>query len=350
LKSEAVTEFEGRGDHVMPQAFGTFEPENPILNLVCHSCNNQLSTVERYFFENSLEGHILTSLGIVPKSEIYQGENLKIKLEIGGESPEWLKEYHPFVDADGKNIIHQAHLAILHPQKKLILTMEQILGLKQKRKPFIKRFAAGCQIVLVTDEKYSREDVVRIVREELGIEYKGGFEELRDQIVGDRVVVEISTIYDQQSLRVPAKIAFNYFAYCAQKQGMGSILYENAFDAIRSYIYEGKPGRDLISINKEPVLCNQRMEGSYWMVHCVAFEKQGDSVVGIVSLCDYFRYQVVLGKYSVIDCYPIKVPGYTFGCGHAFNPVQVNKGGKRVMPLYTKVPIVRRNEYGLFCI
>jgi hypothetical protein len=93
-------------EHVMPQAFGTFEPQSLVLNdCVCSDCNNYFGrTLEFSLSRDSMEAVLRLRYGMKPATEAKELPYKKLELKVGQPGP-WLGATLVLeADATGKGI------------------------------------------------------------------------------------------------------------------------------------------------------------------------------------------------------------------------------------------------------
>jgi len=138
-----------------------------------------------------------------------------------------------------------------------------------------------------------------------------------------------------------AKIAFNYFAYCAKESNQRGILFRPAFNRIREYILEDKSKLEAVTIDeqKQAILYNERNSQRRVAAHIATFKRKGNRIISEITILNQIIYRVDLGLYP----FRIDFPG--FGCGHLFEPF----GGKILRLGLSPIPVIRTNEFSLTC-
>lgn len=134
--------------------------------------------------------------------------------------------------------------------------------------------------------------------------------------VNDKVKINFQGKVTEPLKRVLAKIAFNYFAYCAHKSDELALLYNNKFNLLRSAILNGWPElNSVISVLDSGVDSEVTKTRAIW--HQICFQEDADrKVVARLSVLLGFRgYEVILSQSPITTSLEFK-----FGCGHFFGP------------------------------
>ena len=120
------------------------------------------------------------------------------------------------------------------------------------------------------------------------------------------------------SARIIAKIAFNYFAYCAIELGEQDILYHKNFSKIKSYILGEVelPIKEVIieTPTYSPILFEEQSGGVRFVAHIITLQNENNNLVARISFIGSLVYKVLLGKM------PDEINRTDFGNGHAFDP------------------------------
>lgn len=354
-KTEEGTEFaskKGKGEHVIPQFLGRFDLYFGD-DVVCKACNNKLSKTEGIYKEGSLAGIHSAIYGI--------DENKKSSIRIRKNRVSWkfisiggklglFKDMFPFIQFTESKIKPRSVIMLDHKKSKMmhILFIEKYAKYAEKknkeftkRKEAIDKFKSPYKKINISlygneEEGWTLEKIVNLLNT-YGLTYnKKSEERFEDKDRGTGWKMEYFENGDKKTLRTPAKIAFNYFTFCAKEAGMIDIVQNPVFDPIRQYISDGK----LPSEEYKPAFNydgqNKDAEGR----HIVTFQKEGDYITSFIKLFGIFSYKIILGKY------PFKIQSNNFGCGTGFNPFSK----EIINSMYsTPQPIIGKAKYGLFC-
>ena len=88
LRVSEETEFDR--EHVIPAAFGRFERNLTLLNLVCRQCNQQLgNTLDRILARGSPEGLHRLNYGVQPAEKASLLDRRRVRFAWDSEKEEW---------------------------------------------------------------------------------------------------------------------------------------------------------------------------------------------------------------------------------------------------------------------
>jgi hypothetical protein len=196
-------------------------------------------------------------------------------------------------------------------------------------------------------ETIEKKDKIVALLHEFEVPYKEKESKERKFEAGESFMLEedYTCTINHDIGRVLAKIAFNYFAYCALQDNQTEILYSSHFDSIRNFAHADKGVlREIIaSISEEPILYEERVRNQRLHAHVINFLPENDSIVVRMT---FFRrpavYKVVLGTL------PPELNHDHLGCGHAFDPFshQILQLSQRLPQPQTENQI--RASFGLF--
>src|SRR5579863_3867571 len=229
-------------EHVIPEAFGVFEPISFILyDTVCKECNNYFGrTLDFALSRDSTEALLRFRYGTKPASEAGDLPYRKLELKIGQPGP-WLGATVVLeADATGKAVepvpVPQAAFRWKGSQDWTFLVERELKPdvLAEYAKPI----PGTLEIRVMGPTTADHERVLEILKS-AGINFlrEGS---LMNPITDDgKVLVEISAAVSQTIFRAIAKIAFNYAAH---QHGSDFIL-RSDFDEVRDYIRYGTAPR-----------------------------------------------------------------------------------------------------------
>lgn len=329
LKDETQTSFNSR-EHIIPSSMGKFVPLNPTIkgDIVCDACNTKIfSPLETNFIEDTYEGVMSKMLNLDGSGSVrICGKNFKIE-QISGLGEDFFDEMFYFLKWENNKIVvdlkRQIKLRNYDGGFQVFLpeAMERIkkdsskfnevkANLKKLKQKDIQIFAESPEAI---------KEIIELLKG-FGINYKERESKGRPLSPNDKLELkqDYACKIDKNIARVFAKIAFNYFSYCAMQDNMEEILYGSEFDETRQFILTGNnfPLKKIIpSINEEPILLEERTEGKRLIAHLINFLKDNGNIVTRMTFFGLPAiYKIVLG--------PIP-PGLnkdSFGCGHAFSP------------------------------
>lgn len=117
-------------------------------------------------------------------------------------------------------------------------------------------------------------------------------------------------------MRVVAKVAFNYFAFCAIQSGFYDILYEDEFRPVREFI--------LLDSGKVPVVATRysvAMKGQEYRPHIpfhfIRVSERRGRIVAELAFFGHLKYVVDLAPYPFRTVSPS-----SFGFGHQFDLIK----------------------------
>jgi hypothetical protein len=115
--------------------------------------------------------------------------------------------------------------------------------------------------------------------------------------------------------RVLAKIAFNYFTYCALSDKT-DVLYHSNFNRIKQFINDDKSIglNDIMFPDNDCILFEEKISKKRVVGHIIAFECQNGNIIARVTIFGKMVYNINLGQI------PEELFRDDFGCGHFFDP------------------------------
>jgi hypothetical protein len=336
-KSEPEVFFTSR-EHVIPGLMGSFDNNPTIVSHGCNICNSTtFNALENRFKEDTQEGIAIQMMNYLDSREIrVRSEKLKLGVSLGLEE-EFLNEAFPFLvfkDGGWKIIfVPQIKIKSYGGHGYIILPIEKIKALSRNSTKFRKLKnslrnvkSKDVSIFVHRENEADRKDLeeaMDLIRE-LGVDYKLGTERSIPFIGdgSDNVHAEITMdgSIDSSVARLMAKIAFNYFAYCAIQSKMSSILYHPNFSHLKSYVIGelDLPLKEILI--EEPTFRglvyeegqqNMRLPG-----HIITFENKDGNLIAKVTFAGRFVYTILLGEI------PNELVRKDFGNGHYFDPLQ----------------------------
>jgi hypothetical protein len=220
-------------EHVLPQMFGSYEPDNLVLNDVCGACNNDFSKLEQALGRDTPEALQRIVHGLKPFSAASELENRRATYFVDRPGP-WYgarvilagdhEMYPVFLPQAAFQLSEGAPWEWLLEEKITASGIEPYLG---------KRYR-----VKVTGDSESEIERLREKLESFGVIFSDAHS--LEVPTGDdgRLELGIQAVIDDIVLRAITKIAFNYLAYIAG----ASFVLAHDFDTVRQYIRAGEPG------------------------------------------------------------------------------------------------------------
>jgi HNH endonuclease len=225
-------------EHVIPEAFGTFEPTSFILyNAVCRECNNWFGrTLDFALSRDSMEALLRFRYGTKSPSEARDLPYRKIELKIGQPGPWFGATVVLEPDRAGKAVepvpVAQAAFRWKGTQEWTFLVERELDA--DALAAYVKPVPGMLEIRVMGPSRHDHERVLQRLKA-AGINFRQE-SSLANPITDDgKVLVEIEAAVDQTIFRAIAKIAFNYVAH---QHGSDFVL-RSDFDDIRKYIRYG---------------------------------------------------------------------------------------------------------------
>jgi hypothetical protein len=288
-------------DHVIPQAFGTFEPESLILyNTVCEPCNNHFGrTLEQALSRDSIEAMLRLRHGIKPACEAAGLPYRRVELKVGQPGP-WLGVTVVLETDNTGNGIEPVPVPqvafrwkggadwnfFLEKQMEDAVLMSPYRGAKE----------GTLEIrVIVSSDADNFRLVEKLKTLDLRFVQQGV---LNEPITADGTVrVEIASQLDATIFRGIAKIAFNYVAH---QHGTEFVLRAD-FDDTRNYIrYGTEPSWGVVvKPFRKPILFDENPRFRQTNGHLITFDWNAakTGLVAQVSLFNAITYHVAICPY-----------------------------------------------------
>jgi len=309
LKDKPTTSFT-KAEHVMPQAFGLFQNNFTLNDIVCDNCN-------QYFGDN---------LEIDLGRDTVEGIS---RYEYGIRNPEEFKSLGKRSRLQQKKIaegiLKGAFVYLAYSQE-----LNQIAPKPLPQVGFQSRTSSAYTYFLLDDipDKTELENQgldyganVRAFGDnfeaiEQALAKKEMFPEFQKEIPlpdkkSEKLLIEYEASVDSVIRRAIAKIAFNYLAYW---QGDEFVL-QDIFNPIRFYIRNGElENIPFVTIRDQSILKDEPPEGFRRLIHIVTLNwaQSGFSIISQVSLLNFLSYTVQLA-----NNYPSPRP--SLRKGHYFN-------------------------------
>lgn len=313
-----VNETEGtfRGkEHVVPRLMGVFKDSPTLKDLVCDNCNSVLfSSLETKFKEDTEEGVWLQMFNFQESVRIrIKSKNVTTSFS-SGLGDQFFDEMFPFLEVDPQGKI----LFLFKPQIKikkkegsfLILLTEKLRDVKNGSKRFksIKRDLQGIAKdgISIFGGIYKEgddplEEPVKLLKD-LGIEYKQK-KDIKVKINPTKRLkgeVSLSASFTEESVRVLAKVAFNYFAFCTLGSGNRDILFHPNFRKLKYFIL-GELDLPLeevvIKVDGEDRsnFFDEMEKEVRFLGHTITFSLGGNNIIATVSILGRKTYYILLG-------------------------------------------------------
>lgn len=313
-------------EHIIPQAFGHFQPKNLILNdreskdkTVCNNCNAKFGReLEIYLANDSYEGYILRSK--------FQGKTSKQKRRS--------RIVLRIAEGDYKGVYVEL-------SENQTLELSPQIGLQRKNDTWDYFLLDEISNIHINNYNLGKEslryfaidDLTQVFKvfNKIGIKFvkEGG---LPPPTAAKNVLCKIETIVDEIIHRSIAKIAFNYFAYFNSKE----VMLNDKFDGVRNFILNGE-GQVPINLSGKPILFDEQKFGRLGHIVTINTNNRGD-LISQVSLFNHITYTVLLAT-------QVKNEQLKYGFGHYFD---INS--KKIIKVYKStliIPEIRRYTPGV---
>lgn len=333
LKYKSSSQYKKR-EHVIPQCYGKFTPNNLILyKTVCDECNQYFGEkIELYLGRDTIEGVMRYKYGIKPSELLKRHKRLEIKIYEEGEL---------------KNMIVMPKPSGVHGEIDLPTVTQAGFFNKDKQEydyfepqdmPTAKELKEhGYELEKNDLIANNEEDMNRLLRvlKEKGMDFKLGKEiEWPENKKGRKILVKVTPIIDRIIYRGLSKIAFNYLARVV---GKDFVLLED-FNGIRNFIRydEGKSndyfcGRGLPILQEDRFLRKYNIRGKVTDGHLIIVKWRKMDLISKISIFNMATYLIRFCRnFSGRIWRPISY-------GHHFdiNSKEVNKliiANRRLMP------------------
>jgi len=335
--------------HVLSQFMGNFQPDIYFQNdVVCDNCNGNLGKlIEKHFSEKSFEG-LIARLHLRRKkdkqSAVILYDSSLLKFYFSTETP---------IDYDPLFLLVKSALDKVESTKDPLLLLkkgnlyafifaEEVANLKsqneiKKLQYKIKTFRDGTELVEWVGD---RDDSKKIVQSALAkLRLKANFKDEQVNEEPKQIKSNFAAVQDVDTIiaRFVAKVAFEYFVYCANANGMISKVFTEELKPVREFIKEGKgDAKSFVSVINNNFVSQTIKQGNNH--YFIAFEVENGFLIGKVAFMDTIAYQVNFGKS------PFSLANNKIGNGHAFNLTS-----KTAKKMYSgKIPVFGGNEFSIY--
>lgn len=276
-------------EHVMPQAFGTFENSFVLHDFVCADCNRILGhDVEDRAALATLEGVHRFLTRVKGPSGLARLTFDRVSYTLTDPGWEVVVAYFAPSLAGSEPVV------MFRPQ--VLLTSKtsgrtesfstERLRLHRPEVADVGRIALYC----LTEQE---EDDLLVALRDVGLNFKREGTAPPPSVVGGKIEVKVTATIDVLAQRLAAKIAFSYLA-CRTD---AAFVLRPEFDAVAAFIRHGTPDSiPLVVVDSEPILAG---EGDWQITdsHLVVVEEgeRGD-IFAQVTLFNLLRYRVLLAR------------------------------------------------------
>lgn len=332
-KSTPEVTFNGK-EHVLPRLMGTYEQDLTLRGFVCDVCNSIIfNKLETKFKEDTEVGINYQMYNFTDSYQVrVRANNVKTKFDLGLPD-RFFNDWFPFLKLQDGGwkvfLLPQIKVRRFGDTGYIVLLVDEVKKLDRTSRKFcdLKRFLSGATSkdvsIYVHDDSDTGseelEDAIELVNA-LGITYKEGNRKFVDsQELQDKTFhVSMDVTITHEVARVYAKIAFNYFAYCAIADGNEGVLYHKNFSKIRQYILGviDLPMIEVVNdVKSTPIIFEETLGKGRMLAHMLTFRKDGQDLISELSFLGGKILTIRLG------CIPTEIDKSGFGCGHVFDPV-----------------------------
>jgi hypothetical protein len=267
-------------EHVIPQAFGKFSPNNLILNkknkstkYVCNTCNAKFGDhIDRWLAKDTYEGYILRNKYL---NGMFSPNRKRLSLVVAEGN---YKGLH--VELTGNIVKPLPQIGLQnHNGTWDYFLLNKIYSIKKEN--YI--LAGNCLRAFFLSNDEAKE-----IFNKIGVNYlqKGILPAPTDKTI----LCEIESTVDKVVYRAIAKIAFNYFSFFNFKK----ILLSSNFDNIRKFILIGDINIH-IKVDNKPILFDENRYGRLGHIVTLEINDYG-KIISKVSLFNQLTFTVFLGE------------------------------------------------------
>ena len=128
--------------------------------------------------------------------------------------------------------------------------------------------------------------------------------------------VNMNCTITPNTCRFIAKVAFNYFLFCALQDQKHRVLYGHRFDKIKQFILGNtniKREEIIVEKSNDPITYHEKESGKRFIGHIVVFFQENGYIFSKITFLGGKVYKVLLGKAQN------DFMNENFGCGHLFS-------------------------------
>jgi hypothetical protein len=318
-------------EHVLPEAFGSFEDNLVLIDTVCETCNAYFGNhLELKLARDSIEGLERYEHGIkLPndKTSYGRGRLLTARVNDGGFYHGAEVWWGPSQDGTRLVLLPFPQIGVSYESgHQQWFRIDEI-----PTKPELHRlgFAPGTALTIKIFGADPKDVEQRLAEKGYALsplEIRDGAPESQE------AEITITGKIDRTLMRAVAKIAYNYLAYYYR----GIALMEQ-FDQIRRYVrYDETPSGAPVTLTSSDFLAGLPADRAP-VVHGIGVSWRDGQAVGQVTLFFRFHYRVVLADGGFV------VPPTVINQGHLFDPinhqiVELTSDPRRGRPIRVPVP------------
>lgn len=276
-------------EHIIPKAFGTFENNLVLHNIVCEDCNQYFGdNLELVLGRGSLEalGRIEEGDNSFEIAKDFKKERISLKVS----SADHLNGLHLWFGVPGVIPMLQVRFRSIDGEGFVYVKLFDLENPNYE-------IPVNADILDVAVLAYSIESKQKIIKAlanrgiSLDIIYEEGIADRGSEISE----VEVEIIVDEFIFRAMAKIVFNYLAYVAGP----NFALSSQFDKIREFVrYDKQLLQPMVSVNTIPILTydQQHMRQTNGHIIVIDWDHRSNVIIGKLSFFNWATYRIVLTR------------------------------------------------------
>lgn len=286
---------EFKSEHVIPQAFGTFEGNLTLNKSVCGECNQYFGDkLELIFARDSSEAYDRVRHGLKSPAELHDLLHQRLTFALANEG-EWTGLRLALTAENGMAVVSpvpQVRFCSRRGDKQIFVTEAE---LEDPDESLLKEIdPTGGIAIFSPSELIEGRLIEALARMEIRFEKESDIPPPR--INEAEIEVEVQTKIDPIVKRCVAKIAFNYLAYTSGD----AFVHGESFHAVRSFVRQGEaPDYPVVSATDNPILADDQRHLRQTDGHLITVNWTSDRrhVIAQMSLFNRLTYRVSLARY-----------------------------------------------------
>jgi hypothetical protein len=268
--------------------------QNLTLHCVCAACNAYFGkTIELAYARDSIEAYLRLHHGVKPADDVNDLRGTRLSLRLGGDDPAWNGCHVELREEEGQVTVDLVpQVAFARREGGWVFITEQTLADESQQLPADIDLSQGFRTISRSDDMTHQLIAALATR---GIRFvqmgQGGPPPSEDGLAP----LDVGMRFDATILRCVTKIAFNYTAWAAGADFVGS----DSFDVARTYIrYGTEPPYPVVVRRRTPILADdtptRRQTNGHLLTVDWALDRR--SVVAQVSLFNGPTYAVSVAR------------------------------------------------------